>query len=65
MISSDVVNILQLQGQGVSHVSESGTVRREGRTILGGKLKLLYSEEALPWKPFAIGCMHIYAFYLE
>jgi hypothetical protein len=38
-----------------SHASDSGAVRREGRTILGAKFKVLYSEIALSRKPFRIG----------
>jgi hypothetical protein len=35
-----------------SHASYSGAVWQEGRTILGAKSKLLYSEIALSQKPF-------------
>ena len=38
-----------------THASYSGAVWREGRTILGSKSKLLYSEIALSWKPFGVG----------
>jgi hypothetical protein len=37
---------------------------REGRTVLNAKSKLLYSEVALSQKPFGIGHMYIYTFYL-
>jgi hypothetical protein len=42
-----------------SHVSDSGTVRRKGRPILGTKSKLLYSEIALSRKLFRIGYRYI------
>jgi hypothetical protein len=48
-----------------SHASDSGAVRRERRTILGTKSKLLYSEIALSRKPFGIGHMYIYTFLLS
>jgi hypothetical protein len=39
---------------------------REGKTILGAKFKLLYSEKALSRKPFGIGHMYIlYTFLLR
>jgi hypothetical protein len=44
-----------------SHASDSGTVWRERRTILGAISKLLYSKIALFRKPFGIGHMYIYA----
>jgi hypothetical protein len=46
-----------------SHASDSGAVRREGRKILGAKSKLLYSEIAVPRKPFGIGLMYIHTFF--
>jgi hypothetical protein len=45
-----------------SHASDSGSVRREGRTILGAKSKLLCSEITLSRKPFGRGHMYIYNF---
>ena len=45
--------------------SYSGAVRREGRTILGNKSKLLYSEIALYWKLFVIGHMYVYRLLLR
>ena len=48
-----------------SHASDSGAVRREERTILGAKSKLLYSEIALTRKAFGIGHMYIYTFCLQ
>jgi hypothetical protein len=41
------------------------THMREGRTILGAKSKLLYSEITLSRKPFEIGHVYIYNFCLE
>jgi hypothetical protein len=38
---------------------------REGRTTLGVKSKLLYSEIALSWKPLGIGHMYILNFSLR
>jgi hypothetical protein len=38
---------------------------REGRTVLGAKSKLLYSETAISRKPFAIGHMYVYTFWLR
>jgi hypothetical protein len=38
-----------------SHVSYSGAVRRERRTVFGAKSKILYSEIALFREPLAIG----------
>ena len=49
----------QLMIHNDSYASDSGAVRREGRAILGAKFKLLYSEIALPRKPFAIRHMYI------
>jgi hypothetical protein len=46
-----------------SHASYSGAVRREWRTILGAKSKIMCSEIALSRKPFAIGHMYIYSFF--
>ena len=43
-----------------SHFSYSGAVRREGRTLLVAKSKLLYSETALSRKLFGIGHVHIH-----
>jgi hypothetical protein len=43
-----------------SHASDSDTVRREGRKLMGAKSKLLYSERALSQKPFGIGRTCIY-----
>jgi hypothetical protein len=48
-----------------SHASDSGAVRREGRTILGAKSKLLCSEIALSRKLFRIRHIHIYIFCFE
>ena len=48
-----------------SHASDSGTVRREGRTIPGAKSKQLYSETALSRKPFGIGNMYLQSFSLR
>jgi hypothetical protein len=48
-----------------SHASDSGVVWREGRIILDDKSKLLYSEIALPRKPFGIGHMYMYTFLLR
>jgi hypothetical protein len=48
-----------------SHASDSGAVGREGRTILGAKSKLLYSEIVKSRKPFGIGHMYIYTFLLR
>jgi hypothetical protein len=45
-----------------SHASDSGAVWWEGRTILGAKSKLLYSEIAVSWKLFGIGHMYTYTF---
>jgi hypothetical protein len=38
---------------------------QEERTLLGAKSELLYSEIALPRKPFGIGHIHIYDFLLR
>ena len=46
-----------------SYASYSGAVRREGRTILGAKSKLLYCEIALSRKSFGIG--HMYCTYIH
>ena len=46
-----------------SHASYSGAARREWRTILGAKFKLLYSETALSRKQFVIGHMYVYTFF--
>jgi hypothetical protein len=48
-----------------AHASDSGAVRREGRTILGPKSKLLYSVIALSRKPLGIGHMYIYNFFAK
>jgi hypothetical protein len=47
------------------HASDSGIVWWEGRTILGAKSKLSYSETALSSKSFRIGHMYIYTFLLR
>jgi hypothetical protein len=43
-----------------SHASCGGAVRKEGKTILGVKTKILYSEIAIPRKKFRTG--HVYQF---
>ena len=48
-----------------SHASCSGAVRQEGRTLLGAKSELLYSEIARSQKLFGIGHMYIYTFLLR
>jgi hypothetical protein len=48
-----------------SHGSDSGALWREGRTILGTKSKLLYSEIALPRKFLGIEYMYVYTFLLR
>jgi len=47
-----------------SHASDSGALRREERTILGAKSKLLYCEIALFRQKFGIEHMYIYTFSL-
>jgi hypothetical protein len=46
-----------------SHASYSSAIQQEGRTVLGTKSKLPYSEIALPQKPFGMGHMYIYTFF--
>jgi hypothetical protein len=46
-----------------SHASHSDAVRRQGRTILGAKPKLLYNEIALTRKPIGTGHMCAYKFF--
>jgi hypothetical protein len=48
-----------------SHDLDSGAVRREGRTILGAKSELLYSEIPLSRKRFGIGHMYVHNFLLR
>jgi hypothetical protein len=45
--------------------NDSGAVRRERRTIVGTKFKLLHSEIALSRKPFGIWHMYIYILLLR
>jgi len=45
--------------------SDSGAVRRKGRTILGAKSKVLYNEIAVSLKQFKIGHMFMYTFLLR
>jgi hypothetical protein len=45
-----------------SHAADSGAVRREGRTVLGAKDKLLYIQIALSRKWFGIGHMFMQTF---
>jgi hypothetical protein len=45
-----------------SHASGSGVVWWKGRTILGVKFKLLYSETALSREPFGIEHVQIHFF---
>jgi len=47
-----------------SRASDSGAVRRQGRTIFDAKYKLLYSETALSGNPFAIEHMYRNSFML-
>jgi hypothetical protein len=45
-----------------SHASDSGALRREGRKILSAKFKI---QRAKYRKPFGLGHMSIYIFFLE
>lgn len=65
IISLSIVTTHQLTFHTNLHASDSGTVWWEGRTILGAKSKLSYSETALSSKPSGIGNMYTYTFLLR